>query len=144
VIPLVAANVIPPAAASASTCIAANVIPRVAASVAPLVAAGVEAPAAATVVAGAAANEVISSAINVMEAVVAGQAGAEQSGEVRVDKGKRPMVETDEKNYRTDEEGDEEVNLGTDDLHFVLNRMFETRKLYMSNQEIFINVPCTF
>jgi hypothetical protein len=115
-------------------------IPRVTASVAPLVAA----PAAASAVPGAAANEVIPAAIDEMEAVADGRAGAEQSRQVRVDKGKRPMVETDEENYGTDEEGDEQVNLGADDLQFILNMMFETRKLYMSNQENFINVPCTF
>jgi hypothetical protein len=70
-----------------------------------------------------------------MAAVAEGRASAEGSTQVRMDKGKRPMVETDEENYGTDEEDDEEVNLGTDDLQFILNRMFETRKLCMSKKK---------
>jgi hypothetical protein len=120
----VAGNMIQPAAGNACPSVAADEAPPVAANVAHPVTATVVPHGAATMVPLTAASVVDHVARNATAGVVAAGAGAGPASEVLMDKGKRPMVETDE--------GDEEVDLSPDDLHFVLNRMFETRKRYIN------------
>jgi hypothetical protein len=67
---------------------------------------------------------------NAMPAVAGDGTRAEPSTHAPVDKGKWPLVDTEEENYISDEEGGEKVNLSPDDLNFILNRMFETRKIH--------------
>jgi hypothetical protein len=67
---------------------------------------------------------------NAMPAVAGDGTRAEPSTHARVHKGKRPLVDKEEENYVSDEEGDEEVNLSPDNPNFVLNRMFETHKIH--------------
>jgi hypothetical protein len=88
-----------------------------------------------TVVPDAAASVVAHVATSGSAGVAVDGSCAGPSRNVRVDKGKRPMVETEEENYGTDEEGDEEVNFSPDDLHFVLNRMFQTRKRFVTTSK---------
>jgi hypothetical protein len=128
----VAANLIQPAAGHACPPVAADEIPPAAANVSPPVTTSVAPLGAATLVPLTAANVVANVARNATAGVGADGSGAGPASEVRVDKGKRPVVETDEETYGTGDEGDEEVNLSPDDFHFVLNRMFETRKKYIN------------
>jgi hypothetical protein len=130
--PEVEANLIQPAAGHACPPVAADEIPPAAANVAPPVTASVAPFGAATLVPLTAANVVANVARNAMAGVVTDGSGAGPASQVRVDKGKRPVVEMDDENYGTEDEGDEEVNLSPDDFHFVLNRMFETRNRYIN------------
>jgi hypothetical protein len=113
--PPVASDDIPPVAANVAPAITTNVVAHGAATAVPLIAANVEAHA----------------ARNATTCVAADIAGAVEASETQMDKGKRPMIDMDEEIYGTEDEGDEQVNLSPDDIHFILNRMFETRKRYI-------------
>jgi hypothetical protein len=120
-----------PASGDACPPVASDEIPAVAANVAPAVTTTGVAHGAATAVPLTASNVEGHVARNATTGVAADIAGAVPGSETQMDKGKRPMIEMDEGMCGTEDEGDEQVNLSPDDIHFVLNRMFETRKRYI-------------